>query len=162
MSSRILIIMAVLLMDNAAAMKSESMKLKPKEVQMKNIIPKDRKSSIEAIPIETCPIDFIFAIGNSIPITNNNKIIPMSANVFKTVKSDSRPTLSIPGAGSIDSGKNEAHNGDRGPMRIPANRYPMISGCRILKKANVTTDAKIIIIARSRMKSSAGRLNCPV
>lgn len=161
-SSRILIIIAVLLIDSAAAMKSESIKLSPNEIQTRNITPKERKSSIDAMPIETRPMDFIFAIGNSIPITNNNRIIPISAKVFKTVRSESIPRFSIPDDGSKDVGKNEVHNGDNGPIRIPAKRYPMISGCRVLKKARVTIDAKIIIIARSRMKSAGGRLNGPV
>jgi hypothetical protein len=60
--------------------------------------------------------------------------------------------------GPTFSGKNDVHNGDNGPINIPANKYPIINGCLILKNASVTTAAKIIMIARSVTKVSCG--NC--
>ena len=87
------------------------------------------------------------------PITKSNKMTPMSAKRFNADMSDNIP---IPAAvlepqfpGRIDD-----HNGERGPINIPAKRYPIINGCRILKNASVTIAAKIIMIARSVTKVS--------
>ena len=112
---------------------------------MTNITPSERNSSKVAIPTAIFPIDFILAIGNSIPITNRSKITPISAKTCKI----SRLAIKLNG-------------GVKGPMIIPANKYPIISGCRILKKARVTIDAKIMMMARSLMKSLLGRLKVPI
>ena len=60
--------------------------------------------------------------GNSIPITNSNKITPISANRFNAEISDKTPTPSIVPDGGPPSGSNQAHRGDSGPINIPANR----------------------------------------
>ena len=56
------------------------------------------------------------------------------------------------------AGRKDVHSGERGPINIPAKRYPMINGCLILKNASVTIAARIMIIARSVTKDSCG--NC--
>jgi hypothetical protein len=101
------------------------------------------------------PIERIFANGNSIPMTKSNKITPMSAKRFNADMSDRIP---IPAAGPElpFCGRMDVHNGERGPINIPANRYPIIKGCRILKNASVTIAARIIMIARSVTKVSWG------
>jgi hypothetical protein len=106
-------------------------------------------------PTATLPIERIFANGNSMPITKSNSITPMSAKRFNADMSDKIPIPAdvpkLPFCGRMD-----VHNGERGPINIPANRYPIIKGCRILKNASVTIAAKIIIIARSVTKVSWG------
>jgi len=79
----------------------------------------------------------------------------MSAKRFNADMSDKIP---IPATvlGPPFPGRKDDHNGESGPINIPANRYPMISGCLILKNASVTIAAKIIIIARSVTKLSWG------
>src|SRR3990170_2476978 len=67
-------------------------------------------------------------------------------------------TWFLPEEGPPSAG-NHVHNGERGPINIPAKRYPMINGCLILKKARVTIAAKIIIIARSVTKFECGSWN---
>jgi hypothetical protein len=88
-------------------------------------------------------------------MTKSNKITPMSAKGFNADMSDRIP---IPAAGPElpFSGRMDVHNGERGPINIPANRYPIINGCRILKNASVTIAARIIMIARSVTKVSWG------
>ena len=57
------------------------------------------------------------------------------------------------------AGRKDVHSGERGPINIPAKRYPIINGCRILKNASVTIAARIMIIARSVTKVSWGSCN---
>ena len=77
----------------------------------------------------------------------------MSAKRFSAEISDKTPTPPISSPGGPPSGSNHAHRGDNGPINIPANKYPIIRGCLILKNARVTMAARIIIIARSVTKS---------
>jgi len=89
----------------------------------------------------------------TMPITKNYNITPMSAKRFNADMSDRIP---IPAAAPElpFSGKSDVHNGERGPINIPANKYPIINGCLILKNARVTIAANIIMIARSVTKVS--------
>jgi len=72
----------------------------------------------------------------------------MSAKRFNAEMSDRMPKPAarpvLPFCGRMD-----VHYGERGPINFPANRYPIIKGCRILKNASVTIAARIIMIARS-------------
>jgi len=88
-------------------------------------------------------------------MTKSNKITPISAKRFNADMSDRIP---IPAAAPELPfwGRSDVHNGERGPINIPANRYPIIKGCRILKNASVTIAARIIMIARSVTKVSWG------
>ena len=94
----------------------------------------------------------IFAYGNSIPITNNNKITPISENKCNAEISDKIPTPSNISDGELFSGKSQVQRGDNGPSSIPANRYPIIKGCLILKNASVTIEPMIMIKAKSVTK----------
>ena len=78
-------------------------------------------------PIATLPIERIFANGNSIPMTKSSKITPISAKRFNAEISDKIPMPVIVPVPPF-SGKNDAHNGERGPINIPANKYPIIRG----------------------------------
>ena len=78
------------------------------------------------------PIFFRFRMGNYIPTVNSSKIIPISANKFKT------STLLMKLKGGVC-----------GPMIIPAPMYPKISGCFNLYEIIVITAAIIIIVAKS-------------
>ena len=98
----------------------------------------------------------IFAYGNSIPITNRSKITPISAKRFRAEISDKIPTPPSTSVGGPPSGNTQDQNGDKGPINIPAKRYPMIRGCLILKKARVTTAPIIMINAKSVTKLVCG------
>jgi len=154
-SCKILIIIAVLLIDNAAAINNESIKFRPKADAARKTTPNVTNRPNVPAPTATLPIERIFANGNSMPMTKSNKITPMSAKRFNADMSDRIP---IPATGPElpFSGRMDVHNGERGPINIPANRYPIIKGCRILKNASVTIAARIIMIARSVTKVSWG------
>ena len=78
---------------------------------------------------------------------------PISAKTFSAAISERIPTPPLVSTFPL-SGRNEVQRGDNGPISIPANRYPMIRGCLILKNASVTIPARIIITARSVTKVS--------
>ena len=78
---------------------------------------------------------------------------PISAKTFRAAISESIPTASPVSTVPL-SGRNDVQRGESGPINIPANRYPIISGCRILKNARVTIPARIIITAKSVTKVS--------
>ena len=103
-------------------------------------------------PTATRPIDLILAYGNSIPITNNNKITPISEKRFSAEISVKIPTPSNNSEGEELSGKSQVQRGDKGPISIPAKRYPIIKGCLILKNASVTIEPIIMIKAKSVTK----------
>jgi len=87
------------------------------------------------------------------PITKSSKITPMSAKRFNADMSDKIP-MPTDALGPPFAGRKDVHSGERGPIIIPAKRYPMINGCLILKNASVTIAARIMIIARSVTKDS--------
>ena len=87
------------------------------------------------------------------PITKSNRIIPMSAKRFSADISDKIPIPADTPEPPFP-GRRDDHNGESGPINIPAKRYPIINGCLILKNASVTIAARIIIIARSVTKVS--------
>jgi len=74
---------------------------------------------------------------------------PISENRLSADISVRIPTPSITSEGIPFGGRTQDHSGDKGPNNIPAKRYPMISGCLILKKARVTTAPIIMIKAKS-------------
>ena len=86
------------------------------------------------------------------PITKRSRITPISAKRFNAEISDNIPTPPRTSVGGPPSGKTHDQKGDRGPINIPAKRYPMIKGCLILKNASVTTAPIIIMKAKSVTK----------
>ena len=131
------------------------MKLRPRAPAAKKTTPSVANNPNVPAPTATFPIERIFANGNSMPMTKSNKMTPISAKRFNAEISDKIP-IPPTEAEPPFAGKKDVHNGERGPINIPANRYPIINGCRILKNASVTIAAKIIIIARSVTKVSCG------
>jgi len=86
------------------------------------------------------------------PITNKSKITPISAKRLSAEISDKIPILFNKSGDDLPSGKIQDQRGERGPISIPAKRYPMINGCLILKNASVTTAPIIMIKAKSVTK----------
>ena len=83
-------------------------------------MPRVRNNPILPTPTAIFPIERIFANGNSIPITKSNSITPISANMFRADISDNIPIAPL--TCSESTAKNEVHNGESGPIYIPANR----------------------------------------
>ncbi len=81
-SSRILIVMTVLVTERARARKAESLNENPRFWAIKNTITSVPSDSASAVIIDILPTDRSLPIGNSVPVTKSSMIMPSSAKRF--------------------------------------------------------------------------------